>query len=78
MQPEDQSGRFCSGSATVSEVGCGSAPLACVSSLSLFLLSADPERLVLNGHRLKLGAADDKKEPGNPAEDSRLFAFRVC
>lgn len=37
------------------------------------LLSADPERLLLNGHRLELGADDDKKEAGNPVEDSSLF-----
>lgn len=40
--------------------------------LPFILLSADPERLLLNGHRLELG---DEKEPGNPAEDSRLFFF---
>lgn len=44
--------------------------------LPFILLSADPERLLLNGHRLELG---DEKEPGNPAEDSRLFFFlSVC
>lgn len=58
----DQPVRFHGGSATVSEVGCGSARLACVSSLSPFiLLSADPERLSLNGHQLELGVDDSEK-----------------